>query len=108
MRNRTNNQTMKTLLITIALVAIASTGLFHLGFRNVDTTKQNAPQTWGDAGYVVLGYEGYQWGPISGGNVWHIVERKERPGITYHGYVAKWRDEYHIYNLKAIDAISPN
>jgi hypothetical protein len=99
---------MKRIITIIILAAVTSFGLFKLGFRNVEITKQISPRTWKDAGFEVVGYEGYQWDLVSGGNVWHIIKRKDRPRIIYHGFVAKWRDEYHIYNLKAIDAIGPN
>lgn len=77
--------------------------------HKVEEIKKAAPQVWGDAGFEIVGYEGYQYGtlgPTWGGKVWHIVRRKGGDRVTYHGFICKWGDEYHIYNLKAIDAIA--
>ena len=98
---------MKTLLIATTIAAASIFAAIKAGYRNVDTTKAAAPKRWDAAGYEIKGYEGYQWSPIGGGNVWYIVTRKDSPGITYHGFLQKWGGEYHIYNLRAIDAIGP-
>lgn len=96
----------------LPIIAIAALGVFSIiglvnsGYRNVETVKSSHREVWEAAGYEVQGYEGYQWGPIHGGGVWYIVTRKGRPEITYHGYLAKWGDEIHIYGLSAIDALS--
>ena len=78
--------------------------------HRVEEIKKAAPKVWADAGYEIVGYEGYQYGPPGGtwgGKVWHIVRRKGDDRVTYHGFISKWGDEYHIYNLQAIDAIKP-
>ena len=102
---------MKTnILKNAALVAVACSALFGirwLGYRNVEATKAAAPKVWEAAGYKIVGYEGYQFAPIHGSSVWYLVRRLDDNGITYHGALAKWGDEYHIYNLKALDAIKP-
>lgn len=101
---------MKTAIKLSGLLALATTVLFGLGwigFRNVEETKEAAPKVWADSGYEIIGYEGYQWGPIRGGNVWYIVRRKGNDSVTYHGYITPWFGEYHIYNLRAIDVIKP-
>jgi len=92
----------KILLVTFLLIF----GIVKIGHRNVEITKQNAQKTWAAAGYEVKGYEGYQWSPLGGGDVWYIVERKGKPDITYHGFLQKWGNEYHIYKLRAIDALT--
>ena len=97
---------MKT-TATAVVVALTIGFLWWAGYRNVDVTKANAASVWREAGYEITGYEGYQWAPLHGSAVWYIVRRTDRDGITYHGYLAKWGSEYHIYNLKAIDAIKP-
>lgn len=92
-------------LIAIALLAGCSSG-------NVEDVKAHAAATWRQAGFEVIGYEGYTLGlylgpNYSGGNVWHTVRRIPDNGVTYHGYIEKWGDEYHIYSLTAIDVIRP-
>lgn len=100
---------MKT---TIALIALAIAGAFFGGcnYRNVEIIKTNAPKAWADAGFEIIGYEGYQIGDFTGapgGKVWYVVQRKGDPKVRYHGYVTKWGDEYQIYNITALDAITP-
>lgn len=100
----------KTVIKWIGLAAVASSALFGLrwlGYRNVEATKAAAPQVWAAAGYKIVGYEGYQYAPIHGSSVWYLVRRVEDNGITYHGALSKWGDEYHIYNLSALDALRP-
>ena len=77
------------------------------GFRNVGTTKHAAKTTWINSGLEIVGYEGYQWNLISGGDVWYILQRTNDTSVTYNGRLSKWGNEFHIYNLKAIDAIRP-
>jgi hypothetical protein len=101
---------MKTAIKLIVLTVVTSLsllGLGWLGYRNVEETKAAAVRVWNDAGYKVVGYEGYQYAPIHGGRVWYLVRRIEDNGITYHGFLAKWGNEYHIYNFQAIDALKP-
>lgn len=84
--------------------------LFETGYRNVEKIKLAAPKVWEDAGFKIRGYEGYNWGGMSGGYVSYILEKKEEqnPKILYTGFLYKWKDEYHIFRIKAIDAIKPN
>lgn len=93
----------KSILFVIGIIALVYS--YKVGYRNVDATKLAASRTWGDMGYKVVGYEGYQWGPVSGGYVWYLLEKTEHNGILYQGALAKWKNEYHIYSLSAIDAI---
>lgn len=98
---------MKEIIIALTIAAASIFGLMKAGYRNVENVKAAAPSTWAASGYDIKGYEGYEWGPIGGGHVWYILTRKESPGITYHGFLEKWGSEYHIYNLRAMDAIGP-
>lgn len=102
---------MKKIICSIMLVSV----LFLSGCsaRNLDDVKTNSESTWKQAGFQIIGYEGYQWGfvfPFSnygGARVWYTVHKIPDNGITYHGFLMKWGTEYHIYNLKAIDALKP-
>ena len=75
--------------------------------HNVDKIKLNAQKTIEQAGFEIIGYEGYEWTAFGayGGCVWYTMKKKPDNGITYQGCVSKWDDEYHIYNLSSIDAI---
>ena len=74
---------------------------------NIPDIKNNAEATFSNAGFNIVGYEGYVWGTTGqwGGCAWYIVEKKVYNGVTYHGCISKWGSEYHIYTLSAIDAI---
>jgi len=76
------------------------------GDRRVPEIKLNAERIFKDNGFQVVGYQGYSYGLIStpGGCVWYTLKKGE---ITYKACLSRWGDEYHIYNLKAIDAIKP-
>jgi hypothetical protein len=77
----------------IFVLAILVTGCA----RNVDYVKAHATERWAELGYETVGYEGYQWGPFSGGSVWHQLKRSDTPGVLYSGYLQKWGDEIHVY-----------
>jgi len=80
---------------------------------NLDEVKANASPTWQQAGYEIIGYEGFQWGTwlfgnYGGAKVWHSLRRVEgNENVIYTGFIQRWGDEFHIYNIRAIDAISP-
>lgn len=97
---------MKRTLILMLMVLLSG-----CGSSNVPEVKANAPAVWRQAGFEVVGYEGYQNGRclfVYGcGRVWHTMRRIPDNGIVYHGFIEKWGGEYHIYNLAAIDAIKP-
>lgn len=103
---------MNTFEQALLIVTLAAAAFFGgCNYRNVDKIKANAAKTWGAAGFEVVGYEGYQIGNFfgsPGGKVWYIVQRKDNPSVQYHGFISKWGDEYHIYNLRAIDALTPS
>jgi hypothetical protein len=87
---------MKKLIGILSLVI-----LFTGCTRHVDDVKINANKIWQDAGFEVVGYEGYKYS-LYGGDVWYIVKRDS---TLYHGFINKWENEYHIYSLSAINAI---
>lgn len=93
--------------LVVAAFMVLCWAVFRLGFRNVDDCKEAADRTWAASGYEITGYERYLWSPINGGDVWYLVQPKDRNGITYHGYLAKWGNEFHIYGLTALDALKP-
>lgn len=97
---------MKRILILAALLAGCSSA-------NVSDVKAHARAIWAGAGFEIIGYEGYEigrhYGPgLGGGQVWYTVRRVPDNGVTYHGFIEKWGDEYHIYNIRALDAVGPN
>lgn len=102
---------MKTWIIGLLAAAALFWGINAAGcsYRNVDNIKAAAPKVWADAGYEIVGYEGYQIGSPAtpGGRVWYVVTRKGDKRILYTGFLSKWGDEYHIYNFRAYDAITP-
>jgi len=75
--------------------------------HRVDDIKLHAEKTFNQAGFKVIGYEGYEYGFIQtyGGCVWYTLDRN---GITYDACISKWGDEYHIYSLNAKDAVKGN
>jgi len=95
---------MKLLIIPLIFASI-----IYLGGCNtlkVNRIKSRANETWHNAGFEVVGYEGYQVGSLfttPGGKVWYVVSRN---GVTYDGFLVEWFGEIHIYNLHALDAIS--
>lgn len=101
---------MKTTFRTLAyivILALAGFGTVRVGYRNLEDIKANAPAVWSRSGWEITGYEGYEWDPILGAQVWYILKKKDA-NISYHGFLTKWGEEYHIYNLTSIDAIGPN
>jgi hypothetical protein len=94
----------------IALLAVAI--LSGCGSSNVPEVKAHAAEVWKQAGFEVIGYEGYTnehcFFAYGCGHVWSTLKRIPDNGIIYHGYIEKWGSEYHIYNLQAVDAIKPN
>lgn len=94
----------------ILFVLSAATMLSGCGYANLDNIKQEAPVVWEQAGFRIIGYEGFQWsfwlgGRYGGAHVWYTVRREPDNGIIYHGFIQRWGSEYHLYNIGAIDAI---
>ena len=80
---------------------------------NLDDVKTHADATWAQAGYTIIGYEGYQWGfwglnGYGGAYVWHTLRRPASPHVIYSGYIQRWGTEYHIYGPRAVDAVMPH
>ena len=99
---------MKSLYLAAILTSAAI--LAGCSGANLDDVKKNSEKTFAGNGFEVVGYHGYQWGvhlwPGHGGAVvWYAI--KKGNGITYEAALQKWGDEYHLYNLRAIDAIAP-
>jgi hypothetical protein len=81
---------------------------------NLDDVKEHAAEVWKQAGFSIIGYEGFEYGTTwccssekGGAAVWYTLRRIPDNGIIYHGYIQRWKSEYHIYNIKALDAIKP-
>lgn len=93
-------------IFAIMLIAL----LTGCSASNVPDIKAHATEAWAQAGFKVVGYEGYEWTGFGmwGGCVWYTVQRKHDDKVMYHGCVTKWGDEYHLYGIKALDALVPN
>jgi hypothetical protein len=91
----------KIAILTIAVI------LSGCSASRVDDIKQHAEEVWNKNGFKVIGYEGYEFGFFGtfGGKVWYIVEKDS---TLFHGALTKWGDEYHTYDLSAINAIKAN
>jgi len=92
------------ILLSVLTLAGCSAG-------NLDSVKDNAEETFNDNGFTITGYQGYEWGlwgfnDYGGARVWYTLEKKEN-GIVYEASLWRWGDEYHLYALKAKDAIQP-
>ena len=98
---------MKKYLILVAVLALTG-----CSSSNLDETKKNAKKAWGDMGFNVIGYEGYQYGfgivgvKFGGAKVWYTLEKKGNTNTVYSGYLQRWGNEYHMYNIRSINAIS--
>jgi hypothetical protein len=91
---------------------ITAAALAGCSSSNIADVKAHAAETWKQAGFEIVGYEGWERGPYLGGDdggayVWYTLKRIPDNGITYHGSIQRWGDEYHIYRLSALDAIKP-
>jgi len=99
---------MKKLILFILLFFIVG-----CGSANLEDVKQNAPKVWESNGFEIVGYQGYLWylgmpGTSYGGAlVWYTLHKIPDNGIIYQGAIQRWGDEYHIYFLRAKDAIQP-
>lgn len=94
-------------LAIVAVIFIASIPWLIFGDRRVAEIKNVAEQVWNRNGFKVVGYEGYELTLFAqpGGCVWYVVRRD---ATDYHGCISRWGDEYHIYNLRALNAIKGN
>ncbi len=97
-------------ILLIALVTGFAVNFGGCSYRNVSIIRANAPTVWAAQGYDIIACEGYQIGNIfesPGGRVWYALYKKGDTRIRYTGFVTKWGDEFHVYNVRAIDAIGP-
>ncbi len=98
---------MNKILLAIAL----SLMLTACSSSNLDDVKKHASQTFEQAGFDIVGYEGYELGistlgtNYGGAYVWYTLKRKDN-GLIYEASIQRWGNEYHIYDIKAIDALS--
>lgn len=98
---------MKALGIIVLLTLAGCTN------ANKQDVQKHAAATFKQAGFEIIGYEGWQRGLTSpfgngGALVWYTIKRVPDNGVTYHAAIQEWDGEYHIYDLKAVDAIKPN
>ncbi len=93
---------MKKLVIVFAVCLVS---FFGCSKKDLDVTKEVASDVFNKNGFELVAYEGYQYTifPFSA-KVWFIVKRSDDPTI-YNCYLQKWGDEYHIYDIKALNAI---
>lgn len=100
---------MKRILLLIFVLFIVG-----CGYGNVDDVKNNAEKTFKRFGFEIVGYSGYEIGleiPFTrygGAHVWYRIKNIPDNGIIYGCAIQRWGDEYHLYGLKAIDAIKPS
>ncbi len=94
----------------LGIVLLFAVSLIGCSKEYVPEIKEVANKTFQQAGFKVIGYEGYAYGSFDtyGGKVWYTLTRIPDNGVTYHACISKWGDEFHIYNLESIDAIKPN
>lgn len=100
---------LSVLLIAIALIGV----LGGCSSNNLDYVKERAKVTWQQQGFEIIAYEGYQWGKwgifgsdYGGANVWYALKKIDGdPKIRYTGYLQRWGDEIHVYNLITVDNI---
>ena len=98
---------MKRSIIIILLLLVGCS----LG--NVNDVKQHAAEVWKQNGFEIVGYQGYALGQggcacsYGGAQVWYRLKNIPDNGIIYEGSLQRWGNEYHVYNLKAVDAIKP-
>lgn len=93
----------------LPLIVLAIAMLVGCSAKHVPAIKAAAPKVFQQAGFEIIGYEGFNYGSGGqwGGCVWYSLRRIPDNGILYDACIAKWGDEFHIYNLTAVDAIKP-
>ena len=92
-------------MLIIVVLAISLFSGFGGCSRNVAEVKAHATEVFAQNGFEVVGCHGYQLNPFSGGDVWFTLKKGD---ITYQAALCNWFDEYHIYDLSAIDALKPS
>jgi hypothetical protein len=98
-------------ILTVLKISLILSLLTGCSYSHLDDVKENSTKVFKEAGYDVTGYYGYRLGLVipftnyGGANVYYELSKGN--GITYKAFLNRWGDEYHIYSLKAIDAIKP-
>lgn len=90
----------------IGICAVFALPWFIWGDSRVEDIKEHANSVIASHGLTKVGYEGFTLGIAQqpGGCVWYTMTKGN---ILYNGCISKWGNEYHLYSLRAIDAISP-
>lgn len=96
----------------LALIGVLAVGSWSWPTTdNLAYVKANAEQKWKSDGFTIQGYDGYNFGSgvgsYGGAKVWYYLKKVPDNGITYAGFLQRWGDEIHTYNISAIDAIKP-
>lgn len=73
-------------------------------FRDVESTKKEAPEFLKERGYRIISYDGYESDVFSGGTVWYVV--KDSSDYVYSLAIQEWWGELHVYNQKCLNAVS--
>lgn len=100
-----------TLLIVLSISLFClCLNLAGVSYRNVLDIKEHAPATFAQLGFKIVGYEGYQIGDFEtpGGVVWYTATKLSNDKVIFSAAVSKWGSEYHVYHLRALDAIAPS
>ena len=75
--------------------------------NNLEYVKKHGPDKWRSIGFEIAGYDGYQrrlgYGTYGGAQVWWYLKRVPDTGLLYNGYIERWGDELHVYNLKPLE-----
>ncbi|MCK5219719.1 hypothetical protein KAR10_09355 [bacterium] len=92
-------------LLIVVLSGVVAV-IYGIGIRNVSDTKRQSREAAHSKGFTIQGYEGYQWCPFHGGDVWYLFQKKGSD-ITYNGYFARhpFSKEIHLYKIRALDAL---
>ena len=97
--------------IFILILFLLLGGVSTCTYDGIEDIKSNASKVFEDNGFKVIGYEGYVIGnkiPFTNygsAKVWFILSDGK---TKYQAMVQRFNDEYHIYNLQALDALKGN
>lgn len=103
---------LSKVLIVILLLLVGSCSYYAWPCtKNLEYVKEHADDKWRSTGFEIQGYDGYNFGSgygvYGGAEVWYFLKKLPDNGITYAGYLQRWGDEVHTYDVQAIDAIKP-
>ena len=75
--------------------------------NNLEYVKQHGPDKWRSVGFEIVGYDGYTrrlgYETYGGAQVWWYLKRVPDNGLLYNGYLERWGDELHAYNVKSVE-----